>query len=154
MFKLERNFIPDKIGGRLNIKISNFVHVSSINISIEFRSHRHFILPSLLKKNEDFREGALPYKDFMFKNEKIYLKKDIVVLRTTEHWRRMGRKIKKGENFLKKVKGNYNDKTKMAKLYGSWQTESFENVINPDGTLPENDYGNLEIFRPQDIPKG
>ena len=42
----------------------------------------------------------------------------------------------------------------MAKLYGCWQTELFENKLNPDGTLPENEYGNIEINRPQDIPKG
>ena len=123
--KLEMNFIPEKYE--------------------EFRSHKHFILPSLLRRYQDLRPGAKPYKDYKFKEEFIHLRKDIIHLHTPEQWRRLHRKVKKGEKPLKKTKGYYNDKTKMAKLFASWQTERFENKLNPDGSLPENDYGNIEV---------
>ena len=59
-----------------------------------------------------------------------------------------------GSNLLNKIKGNYNDKDKMAYLYGYWQTKSFQNKLNPDGSIPENDHGNIEIFRDSDVPEG
>jgi hypothetical protein len=132
--KLEMNFFPEKLD--------------------EFRSHRHFTLPSLLKRFQDFKPGAKPFKDCKFKKEEIYLKKDIIHLHTTEQWKRLGRKVKNGEQPFKKVKGYYNDKTKLAKIYASWQTEHFENKLNPDGTLPENEYGNIEYIKERDLPEG
>mmetsp|Transcript_25539 Transcript_25539/g.22694 ORF Transcript_25539/g.22694 Transcript_25539/m.22694 type:complete len:250 (+) Transcript_25539:727-1476(+) len=131
---LEMNFIPEKYE--------------------EFRSHKHFVLISQMKRNQNLKQGAKPYLGFKYKDEDIYLRKDLVVLRTSEQWRRIGRKIKPGETFLKKVKGNYNDKTKMARLFATWQTQKFENKLNPDGTIPQNEYGNLEVYRKADIPKG
>ena len=61
--------------------------------------------------------------------------------------------LNKNEKPVKVVKGNYNDKSKMAKMYAPWQTEKFDNVLNPDGSLPENEYGNIEVFN-NNVPKG
>ena len=132
--ELEMNFIPEK--------------------QEEFTSHKHFVLPSLLKRFQDFRPGSKPYKDYKFKKESIYLRKDVVHLHTAEQWKRLRRKVKKGEEPIKITKGNYNDKTKMARLYAAWQTEVYHIKLNDDGTLPENDYGNIEVFKPSDLPEG
>jgi len=54
---------------------------------------------------------------------------------------------------LKIVKGTHNDKTKQAYLYSSKQTISFKNRLNPDGSLPANEYGNFELFNGP-LPEG
>lgn len=128
------NFIPEKLD--------------------EFKSHKHFILPSLLRRYQDLRPNSIPYKDYRFKQENIYLRKDIIHLHTVEQWRRLRRKIKPGETPLKITKGNYNDKSKMARLFAPWQTEIYHIKLNDDGTIPTNEYGNIEVFRPSDLPKG
>jgi xeroderma pigmentosum group C-complementing protein len=120
----------------------------------EFRSHKLLVLPSLLRRYEHFHPLAKPYKDLKFYNEFIYLRKDIVNLHTPEQWRRLGRKVFKGKKPIKEVKGSYNDKTRKARLFASWQTEVFMNKLNDDGSLPQNDFGNIEIFKPSDVPKG
>lgn len=119
----------------------------------EFRSHKHFTLLSLLKRYQDFRPGTQPYKDYKFKNEPIYLKKDVIHLHTAEQWKRLGRLVKKRSKPIKTVKGRYNDKEKSARLFACWQTEPFINSLNPDGSLPENEYGNIEVLNGQ-VPRG
>lgn len=43
----------------------------------------------------------------------------------------------------------------MVDIYGEWQTEITVNVLNEDGTLPKNEYGNFEMFSGQmSIPPG
>ena len=120
----------------------------------EFRSHKHFVIPSLLRRYQDLHPQAKPYKGYMFKKEYIYLRKDIIYLHTMEQWRRLARKVVKKAKPIKTVKGYYNDKTKMAKLYASWQTEKFVSALNPDGSIPENQYGNIELFSSRDLPDG
>ena len=134
IYNLERYYIPEKYNG--------------------FRSHRHFVLESLLGKYQSLKPGVEPFNNMRFKNEPIYLRSDVINLHTKEQWRRLRREVKPGERFIKKVKGNYNDKDKMALLYGAWQTEIFEIKLNKDGSLPSNDHGNIEVRSANDVPKG
>lgn len=39
-----------------------------------------------------------------------------------------------------------NDGEQLVDLFGEWQTEELKNVVNEDGTLPKNEYGNYELF--------
>lgn len=57
-----------------------------------------------------------------FKEDPIYLRKDIVELHTPERWRKDGRQVTeecKGHP-IRKVKGLYNNQEKEAELYGLW----------------------------------
>jgi hypothetical protein len=134
VYNLERYYIPEKYNG--------------------FRSHKHFVLESLLSRYQFIRPGVQPYNNLKHKGEFIYLRKDVVLLRTKEQWRKLKREVKEGQKYIKKVKGNYNDKDRMALLFGYWQTKHFQNKLNEDGSLPENEHGNLEIFTPSDVPEG
>ncbi len=40
----------------------------------------------------------------------------------------------------------YNDPDRVAELYGYWQTEPFKLSLTPDGKIPANKYGNIEVF--------
>lgn len=131
---MERFYVPEKYNG--------------------FRSHRHFVLESLLGKYQALKPLAKPFNNMKFNGEPVYLRADVVNLHTREQWKRLRRDVKQGEKFIKKVKGNYNDKDKMALLYGAWQTELFEIKLNPDGSLPSNEHGNIEIRNSSDVPKG
>lgn len=134
IYNLERFYVPEKYNG--------------------FRSHNHFILESLLGKYQFIRPGSKPFNGLKYKEEDIYLRKDIVTLHTKEQWRRLKREVKPGEKHIRKIKGNYNDKDKMAILFGYWQTRHFENKLNSDGSLPQNEHGNIEIFFDSDVPTG
>jgi len=63
------------------------------------------------------------------------------------------RKVKPGEEPVKKVLVMGGQGETLVELYGEWQTEEFLNELNPDGTLPRNEYGNFEIFNGP-LPKG
>jgi xeroderma pigmentosum group C-complementing protein len=63
------------------------------------------------------------------------------------------RRIKKGEEPVKKVMAMTGQGEMLQDLYGIWQTEKFENQLNEDGTLPKNEYGNYETFNGQ-LPEG
>mmetsp|Transcript_6363 Transcript_6363/g.7301 ORF Transcript_6363/g.7301 Transcript_6363/m.7301 type:complete len:424 (-) Transcript_6363:288-1559(-) len=134
IYNLERYYIPEKYNG--------------------FRSHKHFVLESLLGKYQFLRPGAKPFNGMKFKTEPIYLRSDVVNLHSKEQWKRLRREVRHGEKPVKKVKGNYNDKDKMAHLFGSWQTDVFECKLNPDGSLPANEHGNIEVRSSHDVPKG
>ena len=55
-----------------------------------------------------------------FKNEAIYLKKDITDLHTNERWRKDGRQVIPGSTPVRRVKGLYNDGERIAELFGLW----------------------------------
>lgn len=40
----------------------------------------------------------------------------------------------------------YNDKNRLAELFGFWQTDPFKLTLTADGHIPMNKYGNLETF--------
>ena len=55
-----------------------------------------------------------------FKDEPVYLRKFVTELHTAERWLPLSRKVKKGEKPIKRVVGMYNDKSRLAELYGFW----------------------------------
>jgi xeroderma pigmentosum group C-complementing protein len=118
----------------------------------EFRYSKHYILPSMLKKNEGFLPNSKPL-EVKFKDELIYEKSTMCKLYSKARWRREMRRIKKGEEPVKKVMAMAGQGEILQDLFGEWQTEVFENELNPDGTLPKNEYGNFEIFNGP-LPKG
>ena len=81
-----------------------------------------------------------------FKDEPVFLSKFVTELHTAERWLPLSRKVKNGEKPIKKVTGMYNDKTRLAELYGFWQTEPWKLTLTEDGHIPQNRYGNIETF--------
>ena len=81
IYNLERYYIPEKYNG--------------------FRSHNHFVLESLLGRYQFLRPKAKPFNDKKFKNEFIYLRKDVIDLHTKDQWKRLRRQVKNGEQFIK-----------------------------------------------------
>ena len=122
----------------------------------EFRNSPYYILPSHIKKYQGLKPDAIPIPDMFFKEEPVYLRTDIVDLHTKSKWRTLGRKVKHGQQGIKKVLALTSDGEQMVDLYGLWQTEEFNNVLNEDGTLPKNEYGNYELFNggSEKIPEG
>ena len=118
----------------------------------EFRVSKHYIIPSLLRKFQGFRRDAMPLP-IMFKDENVYLKDQIEELHSRSGWMRKGRKVRKGEQPLKRVVSVAATEEKLVDLYGEWQTDVWENKICEDGSLPKNEYGNYEIWNNQ-IPLG
>lgn len=92
------------------------------------------------------KPDSKPLPDFTFRDEPVYLRADVVELHTKSKWRTMGRKVIHGQAGIKKVLALTNDGEQMVDLYGEWQTEELKNIINEDGTLPKNEYGNYELF--------
>ena len=81
-----------------------------------------------------------------FKDEALYLKKDIVELHTSERWHKDGRQVLEDATPVRRIKGVYNDPERVANLYGIWQTKAWCYKLTPDGHIPKNDYGNIELF--------
>ena len=81
-----------------------------------------------------------------FKDEPVYLRKYVTELHTPERWLKSRREVKFGEKPIKYVTGMYNDKTKLAELYGFWQTKPFQLKLTDDGHIPKSRYDTIEIF--------
>ena len=112
----------------------------------EFRNSPYYILPSHLRKYQGFKPDVVPIEDMVFKEEPVYQRSEVVDLHTKTRWKTMGRKVRQGQQGIKKVLALTNDGEQMVDLYGEWQTEELKNVLNEDGSLPKNEYGNYELF--------
>lgn len=43
---------------------------------------------------------------------------------------------------------------KPVELFGEWQVEDYIPPIAKDGKVPRNEYGNVELFKPEMLPRG
>jgi xeroderma pigmentosum group C-complementing protein len=118
----------------------------------EFSCSKYYILPSQLKKYQGIHPDARPL-DIKSKDEVIYDKSAICALHSKSRWQREMRKVKKGEQSVKKVISILGNNDTLVDLYGFWQTEPYDTSIQQDGSLPRNDYGNFELFNGI-IPEG
>ena len=111
--------------------------------NFEFRINEFYIVKSVLKRGELLREDAQP-TGFYYKDEPVYYKNDVVELYGKVKWRMKGRKVKAGENPIKIMPNLYRENALM-ELYAEHQTEPYILEIK-DGKLPENEFGNIELF--------
>ncbi|CAI2385002.1 unnamed protein product [Moneuplotes crassus] len=127
----------------------------------EYRRHPQFVLKSQLTF-EVLKPNAVPYKDLKFtvetergkETENVYLKSDTILVHTTAKWNELGRRVRKGSIPLKYAEFYGNDKSKKARYYSVHQTVELVYEVQPDGSLPRNDYNDIEIFNEKRIPKG
>ncbi|CAF4262566.1 unnamed protein product [Rotaria magnacalcarata] len=127
----------------------------------ELNGHPLYVLKSKLLKFE----GIYPNETQpigWFKEEPIYSRDNIHILRSKQTWLKEARQVNPDEEPYKLVEGRIkNVDRKMGvttrpqlELFGEWQTSEYVPPVAKDGIVPCNEYGNVDLFKPEMIPNG
>ncbi|PFH60042.1 hypothetical protein XA68_11526 [Ophiocordyceps unilateralis] len=141
-----------------------------------YKQSREFVLERHLKREEALKEGAAPIKVFRNKakggkteEEDVFLRVDVVQVKSAETWHKQGRAPKAGEQPLKRVPyraATLNRRREIVEaeaatgekvLQGLFSLEQTDWIIPPpiqDGVIPKNDYGNIDLFAEHMCPEG
>jgi xeroderma pigmentosum group C-complementing protein len=145
-----------------------------------YKQSAEFVLQPHLRREEALLPTAKPVKTFTPPNKKgatsaaetlqVYRRADVVTCKTTESWHKEGRAVRSGEQPLKSVpiravtlqrKRELEDalrETGEKPLQGLYSREQTEWIIpppiGPDGHIPVNAFGNIDIYVPSMVPKG
>ncbi|ODQ51617.1 Rad4-domain-containing protein [Saitoella complicata NRRL Y-17804] len=140
-----------------------------------YKDHPEFVLERHLKREEAMKPDAKPVRELAVgkgekaKTEKIYRRAEIELVFGVEAWYKEGRKVKVGEEPLKKVKARAvtltrkreheqqmaeNEGPVLQGLYAKYQTELYRPPPVVNGAIPKNSYGNADCFVPTMIPEG
>ncbi|KAM7200585.1 xeroderma pigmentosum group c-complementing [Rhypophila sp. PSN 637] len=152
-----------------------------------YKSSKEFVLERHLKREEALLPGAKAVRYFnpkakkkanqedtdtgkeKEKGEPVYLRKDVVVVKSAETWHKQGRAPKPGEQPLKRVPfraATTNRRREIAEaelatggkvLQGLFSMDQTEWIIpDPivDGIIPKNEYGNIDLFAEHMCPTG
>ncbi|KAL6818201.1 hypothetical protein GGI42DRAFT_1739 [Trichoderma sp. SZMC 28013] len=141
-----------------------------------YKQSKEFALERHLKREEALRPGAEPVKVFKNKGkggkvdeEDVYLRSDVVLVKSAETWHKQGRAPIAGEEPLKRVPyraATLNRKREILEteamtgqkvLQGLFSFDQTEWIIPPpikDGIIPKNEYGNIDLFAEHMCPKG
>ena len=139
------------------------------------RSSADFVLERFLRREEALRPGSEHVRMFTHgkgekaKEEKVFLRNDVVPVKTAESWHKEGRRIQPGETPLKlapiravtltrkrEVEEEMRE-TGEKPMQGLYSVEQTEYIIPPpiqDGIIPKNAYGNIDCFVPSMVPEG
>jgi len=127
----------------------------------ELIGHPLYVLKSKLLKFEGIYPNDTPPVGW-FKEEPIYPRDNIHILRSKQTWLKEARQVNPDEEPYKIVDGRIkNIDRKMGvttrpalELFGEWQTSEYIPPIAKDGIVPCNEYGNVDLFKPEMIPHG
>ncbi|TLS28797.1 hypothetical protein PpBr36_01216 [Pyricularia pennisetigena] len=141
-----------------------------------YKQSKEYVLERHLKREEALLEDATPVKLFKvkgkggeFTEENVYLRKDVVQVKSAETWHKQGRAPKEGEKPLKMVPyraATMNRKRDIAAaeaatgqkvLQGLYSMDQTDWIIPPpikDGIIPKNAYGNIDLFAEHMCPQG
>ncbi|TLD13746.1 uncharacterized protein PgNI_03794 [Pyricularia grisea] len=141
-----------------------------------YKQSKEYVLERHLKREEALLEEATPVKLFKvkgkggeFTEENVYLRKDVVQVKSAETWHKQGRAPKEGEKPLKMVPyraATMNRKRDIAAaeaatgqkvLQGLYSMDQTDWIIPPpikDGIIPKNAYGNIDLFAEHMCPQG
>jgi xeroderma pigmentosum group C-complementing protein len=145
-----------------------------------YKQSAEFVLKQHLRREEALLPDATPVKTFTPPAKKgatsepetfqVYRRADVVACKTTESWHKEGRAIRTGEQPLKSVpiravtlqrKRELEDalrETGTKPLQGLYSREQTEWIIpppiGPDGHIPKNAFGNMDVYVPSMVPKG
>ncbi|EGD83800.2 hypothetical protein H112_07478 [Trichophyton rubrum D6] len=95
--------------------------------------------------------------------ESVYRRTDVHSVKSADGWYRQGRKVKAGEQPLKRVKArgqvrqhifNPDEEAPETPMYAAYQTELYIPEPVVDGKVPRNEYGNIDVYIPSMIPRG
>ncbi|CAF0830777.1 unnamed protein product [Rotaria sordida] len=127
----------------------------------ELNGHPLYVLKSKLLKFEGIYPNDTPPIGW-FKEEPIYSRDNIHILRSKQTWLKEARQVNQGEEPYKIVDGRIkNIDRKMGvtirpelELFGEWQTSEYIPPVAKDGIVPCNEYGNVDLFKPEMLPHG
>lgn len=141
-----------------------------------YKASDEFVLQRFLKREEALLPRAQPVKYFTTgkgvkeKKEAVYRRADVVPCKTVETWHREGRQVRAGEHPLKHVPyramtlirrreiedvARLTGETPLQGLFAESQTEWIvPDPIGPDGKIPKNEFGNIDVYVPSMIPEG
>ncbi|KAL7420524.1 hypothetical protein Q5752_004474 [Cryptotrichosporon argae] len=130
-----------------------------------FKDHPIYVLERHLK-----REEVLNTKREIgrFKGEPVYRRTHVVACKTAEGWMRLGRRVRAGQEPMKWVKqravtiqkrraqelAHETGEEVLQGLYGQAQTEIYRPPPIKDGIIPQNSFGNIDLYAPTMLPEG
>ncbi|ORX37184.1 hypothetical protein BD324DRAFT_579270 [Kockovaella imperatae] len=131
-----------------------------------FKDHPIYVLERHLKREE----VITPKREIgRFKGEPVYRRSNVVSCKTAENWMRLGRRVKNKEEPLKWVKQRAVtlQKRRMQELalqergeavqqglYAQWQTDVYIPPPIHNGEIPQNSFGNIDLYAPTMLPAG
>lgn len=125
-----------------------------------FKNHPIYALKRHLLKFQAIYPSEPPILGYI-REEAIYPRDCVFVLRSRETWLKEARVVKLHEKPYKMTTTMKYDraKNKLIKdvpleLFGIWQTKDFEPPVAENGVVPRNAYGNVELFKPRMLPIG
>ncbi|RWS29929.1 DNA repair protein complementing XP-C cells-like protein, partial [Leptotrombidium deliense] len=126
-----------------------------------FKNHPLYVLDKHLLKYEVIYPEDAP-RITSFRGSSVYSREYVQTVHSDIYWRRQGRVIRSGEVAYKvsKARPKWNKiSQKMVRdlpleLFGYWQTEPFVPPVAKDGKVPRNEFGNVELFQANMLPKG
>lgn len=141
-----------------------------------FKSSKEFVLERHLKREEALLPTAEPVRYFKNKGKKgdgeeepVYLRKDVVPVKSEETWHKQGRAPKPGAQPLKRAPfraATTNRRRELAEaeaaaghkvLQGLYSYDQTDWIIPPpiqNGVIPKNQYGNIDLFVEHMLPEG
>lgn len=141
-----------------------------------FKSSKEFVLERHLKREEALLPTAEPVRYFKDKGKKgdgeevpVYLRKDVVAVKSEETWHKQGRAPKPGAKPLKLAPfraATTNRRRELAEaeaaaghkvLQGLYSHDQTDWIIPPpiqNGIIPKNQYGNIDLFVEHMLPEG
>ena len=141
-----------------------------------YKTSAEFVLERFLRREEALAPGAQAVRHFHTKakgeerDEPVYRRADVLACKTVETWHREGRQVKAGEPPLKRVPfravtlvrrreveeaARQSGETPLQGLYAEHQTEWIvPDPIGPDGVIPKNTFGNIDVYVPSMVPRG
>ncbi|EGX90788.1 Rad4 family protein [Cordyceps militaris CM01] len=140
-----------------------------------YKQSKEFALERHLKREEALRIGAKAVKKFQNKGkgnigeEDVYLRSDVLNVKSAETWHKQGRAPLDGEEPLKRVPyraATTNRRRELLEveaatgqkvlqgLYSYDQTDWIIPDPIKDGVIPKNEYGNIDLFAEHMCPRG
>nr|XP_023026812.1 DNA repair protein complementing XP-C cells homolog [Leptinotarsa decemlineata]XP_023026813.1 DNA repair protein complementing XP-C cells homolog [Leptinotarsa decemlineata] len=127
----------------------------------EYKNHPLYILKRHLLKYEAVyppNEVPLGY----VRGEPVYPRNSLYTCKSRKFWLKDGKVVKPGEEPYKIVSApprwdKINRKIVCGgdlEVFGEWQTMDFEPPTAENGVIPRNEYGNVELFKPNMLPRG
>ncbi|VUC33411.1 unnamed protein product [Clonostachys rosea] len=141
-----------------------------------YKQSKEFVLERHLKREEALRPDCKPVKVFKNKakggkieEEDVFLRSDVLNVKSAETWHKQGRAPLPGEQPLKRVPyrvATINRRRELEEaeamtgrkvLQGLFSKEQTDYIVPPpikDGIIPKNEYGNIDLFVEHMCPEG
>lgn len=125
----------------------------------DFKNHPLFVLQRDILKFQAIYPADAPTLGF-FREQPVYSRNCVHLLKGRETWLRSARTVKLGEVPYKVVDSRHKNDDKRGNksatldLFGEWQTEPYDPPVAKNGIVPRNSYGNVELFQECMLPVG